>query len=126
MKVTRSLDIHIVDVTIKIWAGEKTLDDFMWVPVANFIRCCHPLRGVSHLREEAIIVEVCGLPWNISKFNRINLLAEVPVVDNWWGATMRDGCRSPQLKKYVGFSLREFSIGKHKLSKFKTCVGGKR
>ena len=106
--------------------GQDILDDFMRVPIPNIIPCSLPLWRVNCVGEGTIVPEVCTFPLDIPKFNCVNLLMEISVIDDWWRVTVRNECGSPQFKELVNLSLREFSISKRKLCKLKTSLGCER
>ena len=82
---------------------------------------CFPFWGTSRFRDVSLVLETGVFPLSAAELDRVDLLVEVLMVDNWRRITMRNEHGSPELKQPVNLSLRELGIGKRELGKFKAC-----
>jgi hypothetical protein len=116
----------VVDMALEIRTAENVLDRFARIPVPDVVLSSLPLWRVSDRGEWTLILEAGVIPLGITKCDGINLPVEISLVGDGWGVVVGTECGRPQLKKFVGLSLRELSIGKHELRKFETSLGCER
>jgi hypothetical protein len=110
----------VVDVAFKVWTSKEIPDDVTRVPKPNLVGCGLPLQESSFFREGVIVLEVCILPLDATKLDGINLLMEVPMVDDGRRVAVGHERGSPQFKEPVNPSLRKFGVSKDELCEFKT------
>jgi len=86
----------------------------------NVIFRSFPLRRTSRIWKRATVLEGRVFPPNIAKFNRIDLLVKILMIDDGWRVAVRNECGSPKFEKVVNLFLGKFCLGKQKLRELET------